>query len=62
MCPKWNRKGFEVVTTQGQEKPDTQSVVIDIEEVDLTTITKVSLLGVESLWGDCAFIPADLGS
>ena len=21
---------------------------------------KVSLLGVESLWGDCTFIPADL--
>jgi hypothetical protein len=34
MCPKYNRKGFEVVTTQGQEKPDTQSAVINIEEVN----------------------------
>ena len=24
--------------------------------------TKVSLLGVDSLWGDCTFIPADRGS
>ena len=23
---------------------------------------KVSLLGVDSLWGDCTFIPADWGS
>jgi hypothetical protein len=23
---------------------------------------KVSLLGVDSLWGDCMFIPADWGS
>ena len=23
--------------------------------------TKVSLLGVDSLWGDCTFIPADWG-
>ena len=25
-------------------------------------IFKVSLLGVDSLWGDCTFIPADWGS
>ena len=26
------------------------------------TKTRVSVLGVESLWGDCRFIPADWGS
>ena len=26
------------------------------------TSTKVSLVGVDSLWGDCTFIPADWGS
>ena len=25
-------------------------------------LPKVSLLGVDSLWGDCMFIPADWGS
>jgi hypothetical protein len=27
-----------------------------------TTFVKVSLLGVDSLWGDCTFIPAVRGS
>ena len=34
MCPTYNRKGFEVLTTQGQEKPDSQSVVFEIEKVN----------------------------
>ena len=29
---------------------------------NLTTIARVSVQGVESLWGDCRFIPADWGS
>ena len=29
---------------------------------NLRAETKVSLLGVDSLWGDCTFIPADWGS
>ena len=29
---------------------------------DLRGHSKVSLLGVDSLWGDCTFIPADWGS
>ena len=28
----------------------------------ITLVSKVSLLGVDSLWGDCMFIPADLGN
>merc|ERR1712106_513945 len=32
MCPAYNRKGFEVLTTQGQEKPDSQSVDINYEK------------------------------
>ena len=28
----------------------------------ITAKAKVSLLGVDSLWGDCTFIPADWGS
>ena len=27
-----------------------------------TYVLKVSLLGVDSLWGDCTFIPVDWGS
>ena len=34
MCPAYNRKGFEVLTTQGQEKPDSQSVDINYEKVN----------------------------
>ena len=34
MCPSYNRKGFEVLTTQGQEKPDSQSAEIDFEKVN----------------------------
>ena len=30
--------------------------------VQTTDLRKVSLLGVDSLWGDCKFIPADWGS
>ena len=33
MCPSYNRKGFEVLTTQGQEKPDSQSATINYEKV-----------------------------
>ena len=33
-----------------------------IEGVGILVIGKVSLLGVDSLWGDCTFIPADWGS
>ena len=29
---------------------------------EANTRNKVSLLGVDSLWGDCTFIPADWGS
>ena len=29
---------------------------------NFTIFSKVSLLGVDSLWGDCTFIPADWGS
>merc|ERR1712037_371167 len=32
MCPSYNRKGFEVLTTQGQEKPDSQSATINYEK------------------------------
>ena len=31
------------------------------ETVKNTDSGKVSLLGVDSLWGDCTYIPADLG-
>ena len=34
MCPSYNRKGFEVLTTQGQEKPDSQSATINYEKVN----------------------------
>ena len=37
--------------------------LMDYYSVDVHYIAlKVSLLGVDSLWGDCLFIPADWGS
>ena len=30
--------------------------------VEVIAVTRVSVQGVESLWGDCMFIPADWGS
>ena len=33
-----------------------------LEEIDRSIELKVSLPGVESLWCDCTFIPADWGS
>ena len=38
----------------------TIAIVRDCKWIRITT--KVSLLGVDSLWGDCTFIPADWGS
>ena len=42
-----------------------QSLSVEIHsrfEFQATHSTKVSLLGVDSLWGDCTFIPGDWGS
>ena len=33
-----------------------------VSKYNLRILDKVSLLGVDSLWGDCMFIPADWGS
>ena len=37
------------------------SITIDISVINIGG-TRVSVQGVESLWGDCRFIPADWGS
>ena len=40
-----------------------QFIIEDItHQGQLRDTAKVSLLGVDSLWGDCTFIPADWGS
>ena len=33
-----------------------------VQDLNFRLGIKVSLLGVDSLWGDCTFIPADWGS
>ena len=38
------------------------AVLHSTRQEDLRFLFKVSLLGVDSLWGDCTFIPADWGS
>ena len=40
----------------------TQTLVRRLSQHEVWQETKVSLLGVDSLWGDCTFIPADWGS
>ena len=45
------------------QKLKDQGIVSYTDFLFLTSLlTKVSLLGVDSLWGDCMFIPADWGS
>jgi hypothetical protein len=58
MCPDVNQSSY-------QPSPEIGKLSIGYSEnrANRRTITlKVSPLGVDSLWGDCTFIPADWGS
>ena len=36
--------------------------LLEVSNITITVFPRVSVQGVESLWGDCRFIPADWGS
>ena len=55
-------KGLDGSSGEGVEEEDTSAGFVKYCPIVLITKCKVSLLGVDSLWGDCTFIPADWGS
>jgi hypothetical protein len=73
MGPHGNRMNTTGETTvSAQDDSDEQQEVIEVQilpqvniilkDIILWSFSKVSLLGVDSLWGYCTFIPADWGS